>query len=49
MMEKEIMKAVVVSDVDALRIIYCDANKGNVYVKADLLRMISPFIKNNSL
>ena len=48
-MEKEIMKAVVVRDVDALRIIYFDASKGNVHVKADLLKMVGEFIKNNSL
>lgn len=48
-MENEIMKAVVVRDMDMLRIIFMDANKGNVHVKADLLRMVGAFIKNNSL
>ena len=48
-MEKEIMKAIVVRDIDVLRIIYFDANKGNTYVKADLLKMVGTFIKNNSL
>lgn len=48
-MEKEIIKAVVVRDIDMLRIIFMDASKGNVYVKADLLRMVGAFIKNNSL
>ena len=48
-MEKEIMKAIVTHDVDALRAIYADANKGNIYVKKDLLKMVGDFIKNNSL
>ena len=48
-MEREIMKAIVTRDSDALRIIYRDAIKGNIYVKADLLKMVGAFIKNNSL
>ena len=48
-MEKEIMKAVVVRDIEMLRTIYFDAMKGNVHVKADLLKMVGAFIKNNSL
>ena len=48
-MEKEIMKAVVTHDVEALRVIFAEASKGNVTVKADLLSMVGAFIKNNSL
>lgn len=48
-MEREIMKAIVTHDLDALRVIYSDAIRGNIYVKADLLKMVGVFIKNNSL
>lgn len=48
-MENEIMKAVVVRDIEMLRTIYFDAMKGNANVKADLLKMVGEFIKNNSL
>lgn len=48
-MEKEIMKAIVVRDIDLLRIIYLDARKGNVSLKADLFKMLGDYIKNNSL
>lgn len=48
-MEKEIMKAVVVRDIEALRAIYFDANKGNVRIGECLLKMIGDLIKNNSL
>ena len=48
-MEREIMKAIVTHDLNALRVIYADANKGNVCVKADLLKMVGALIKNNSL
>ena len=48
-MEKEIMKAVVVRDIESLRAIYFDARKGNAYIKPDLLEMLGAFIKNNSL
>lgn len=43
------MKAIVTHDLDALRVIYADVIKGNVYVKAGLLKMVSAYIKNNSL
>ena len=48
-MEREIMKAIVTHDIDALRVIYADANRGNACVKADLLKMVGTLIKNNSL
>ena len=48
-MEKEIMKALVVRDIELLRAIYFDANKGNVCLKADLFKMLGDFVKNNSL
>lgn len=48
-MEREIMKAIVTHDVDALRVFYFDARKGNIFIKPDLFRMIGAFIKNNSL
>lgn len=48
-MENEIMKALVVRDIELLRIIYFDANKGNICIKADLFKMLGEFIKNNSL
>ena len=48
-MVKEIMKALVTRDLDALRTIYLDARKGNAYVADDLLEMVGAFIKNNSL
>lgn len=48
-MEREIMKAIATRDVDALRVFYFDARKGNAYIKPDLFRMIGVFIKNNSL
>ena len=48
-MEREIMKAIVTRDVDALRVFYFDASKGNICIKPDLLAMIEQFIKNNSL
>ena len=43
------MKAIVTRDTDALRVIYREADKGNAYVKADLLKMVGTLIKNNSL
>ncbi|SFU36782.1 hypothetical protein [Butyrivibrio sp. INlla21] len=48
-MEKEIMKAIVTHDIEALRVIFADVVKGNASVKADLLSMVGVFIKNNSL
>ncbi len=48
-MEKEIMTAFATHDIDALRVIYFDANKGNVSVRAELLELTGEFIKNNSL
>ena len=48
-MDREIMKAIVTHDIDALRIMYRDALKGSACVKADLLKMVGDYIKNNSL
>lgn len=48
-MEREIVKALVVRDIDVLRTIYFEATKGNAYVADDLLKMVGEFIKNNSL
>lgn len=44
-MEREIMKAIVVHDIDMLRAIFIDATKGNVYVAPELLYMVGEHIK----
>lgn len=46
-MEREIMKAIVVHDIDMLRAIFIDATKGNVYVAPELLYMVGEHIKRN--
>lgn len=43
-MEREIMKAIVVHDIDMLRAIFIDARKGNVYVAPELLYMVGEHI-----
>ena len=48
-MEGEILAAIATDDIEALRIIYADANKGNVHVESDLLGTVGIIIKNNSL
>lgn len=44
-MEREIMKALVVRDVDALRTIFMQAKRGEVYLKPILFKMLGDYVK----
>ena len=44
-MEREIMKALVVRDVDTLRTIFLQAKRGEVRLKPILFKMLSDYVK----